>query len=99
MTTNITAGLITPLYYTPRQVAKRCGCSLSFVYAKMASGDILAVRPFVTGPLRVPRAWLDTHLEQIEKEAVERSAIDPAVHPTREMGIAPRVNKRGDRVV
>jgi len=70
------AGLITTEYYTPRQAAKKTGCSLSFIYAKINLGEILAVRPFGTGPWRIPRAWLDTHLQQIEHDALEATAID-----------------------
>jgi predicted DNA-binding transcriptional regulator AlpA len=56
-------------YYTPREFATLTGISLSQVYAKMQTGDIMCVCPF--GPRRIPRAWADQYLDEVEKQTRE----------------------------
>ncbi len=68
---------VTKRYYTPREAAKLLRWSLSYTYARIAVGAILGVRPG-GGPVRVPCWWLDQHLEQLERERIEETAIDPA---------------------
>ncbi len=75
------AAFISNQYYKVRQVVKKTGCSKSFIYAKINSGEIPAVRPFGNGPLSIPRAWLDEHLADIEREAQEAGAIDVEIDP------------------
>ena len=66
-------------YYTPQEFAKLTRVSLSQVYSKIRSGEILAIRPF--GPWRIPCGWVEERLKEAEAQWKEENAVDDVADP------------------
>jgi hypothetical protein len=67
-------------YYTPREYAALTGISLSQVYAKMGTREILSVS--VHGVKKIPIEWATEYLRSLEAEAREECAVEAVSDPT-----------------
>ncbi len=67
-------------YYTPREYAAMTGISLSQVYAKMGTREILSV--LVHGVKKIPIDWATEFLKHLEAEAREDCAVEAIADPS-----------------
>ena len=75
-------------WLTAREVAKRAGCGINFVYAAVRRGQLRAARLNVRGDLRIHESWVDAWITSLT------GVVNPDAPCTDQQSPAPFVRRK-----